>query len=162
MKKTLQMMLTSTKSNNAPVIFLWKSVHVLSIVLWWWYYLRHLCMDDVIKLFYSFYAFIALSFDILHLWRQHMSGKWILSHICYAFGFAPKTRCDTYLRNHPKFHSLQCDRYLQAYLRLYMNDSSKVVSKADPTWVFSSLEMVNLCMTLFIYLKGEVQLRMKL
>jgi hypothetical protein len=33
MKKTLQMMLTSTKSNDAPFTFLWKSVHVLSVVL---------------------------------------------------------------------------------------------------------------------------------
>jgi hypothetical protein len=24
-----------------------------------------------------------------------MCGKWILAHICYAFGFAPKTGCDT-------------------------------------------------------------------
>jgi hypothetical protein len=23
-----------------------------------------------------------------------MCGKWILAHICYAFGFAPKTGCD--------------------------------------------------------------------
>ncbi len=95
MKKTLQMMLTSTKSNNAPVTFLWKSVHVYSIVLRWWHYLRHLCLDDVIKLLYSLYAFIALYFDILHLWRQHMCGKWILAHIWYAFGFAPKTGCDS-------------------------------------------------------------------
>jgi hypothetical protein len=95
MKKTLQMMLTSTKSNDAPVTFLWKSVHVYSIVLRWWHYLRHLCLDDVIKLLYSLYAFIALYFDILHLWRQHMCGKWILAHIWYAFGFAPKIGCDS-------------------------------------------------------------------
>jgi hypothetical protein len=25
-----------------------------------------------------------------------MCGKWILAHICYAFGFAPKTGCDSY------------------------------------------------------------------
>jgi hypothetical protein len=24
-----------------------------------------------------------------------MCGKWILAHICYAFGFAPRTRCDS-------------------------------------------------------------------
>jgi hypothetical protein len=23
-----------------------------------------------------------------------MCGKWILAHICCAFGFAPKTECD--------------------------------------------------------------------
>jgi hypothetical protein len=23
-----------------------------------------------------------------------MCGKWILAHICYAFGFAPKIGCD--------------------------------------------------------------------
>jgi hypothetical protein len=23
-----------------------------------------------------------------------MCGKWILAHICYAFGFAPRTGCD--------------------------------------------------------------------
>jgi hypothetical protein len=80
-------MLTSTKSNDAPVIFLWKIAHVISVVLWWWNYLRHLCLDDVIKLLYSLYTFIALSFDILHLWRQHMCGKWILAHICYVFSF---------------------------------------------------------------------------
>jgi hypothetical protein len=96
MEKALQMMLTSTKSNDVPVIFLWKIAHVLSAILWWWYYLRHLCLDDVIKLLYSPYAFIALSFDILHLWLQNMCGKWILAHICYAFGFAPKTGCDIY------------------------------------------------------------------
>jgi hypothetical protein len=56
--------------------------------------LRYYDLDDVIKLLYSLYAFIALSFHILHLWRQHMYGKWILAHICYAFGFAPKTGCD--------------------------------------------------------------------
>jgi hypothetical protein len=84
----------STKSSDAPVIFLWKSVHVLSVVLWWWYYLRHIFLYDVIKLLYSLYAFIAMSFDILHLRCQHMCGEWILAHICYAFGFAPKTGCD--------------------------------------------------------------------
>jgi hypothetical protein len=89
-------MLTSTRSNDVPVIFLWKITHVLFVVLWWWYYLRHLCLGDVIKLLYSPYSFIALSFDILHLWRQHMCGKWILTHICYAFGLAPKTGCDIY------------------------------------------------------------------
>jgi hypothetical protein len=26
-----------------------------------------------------------------------MCGKWILAHICYAFGFAPRTGCDSYL-----------------------------------------------------------------
>jgi hypothetical protein len=26
-----------------------------------------------------------------------MCGKWILAHICYAFGFAPKTGCDKVL-----------------------------------------------------------------
>jgi hypothetical protein len=56
--------------------------------------LRYYDPDDVIKLLYSLYAFIALSFDILHLWRQHMCGKWILAHICYAFGFVPRTGCD--------------------------------------------------------------------
>jgi hypothetical protein len=25
-----------------------------------------------------------------------MCGKWILAHICYAFGFAPRTGCDTH------------------------------------------------------------------
>jgi hypothetical protein len=89
-------MLTSTKSNDAPVIFLWKIAHVISVVLWWWYYLRHLCLDDVIKLLYPLYAFIALSFDILHLWPHYMCGKWILEHICYAFGFAPKIGCDMF------------------------------------------------------------------
>jgi hypothetical protein len=39
-----------------------------------------------------------LSFDILHLWRQHICGKWILAHIYYAFGFAYKTGCDTRLK----------------------------------------------------------------
>jgi hypothetical protein len=24
-----------------------------------------------------------------------MCGKWILAHICYAFGFAPRTGCDS-------------------------------------------------------------------
>jgi hypothetical protein len=24
-----------------------------------------------------------------------MCGKWIMAHICYAFGFAPKIGCDT-------------------------------------------------------------------
>jgi hypothetical protein len=33
MKKTLPKMLTHTKSNDAPVIFLWKIAHVLSVVL---------------------------------------------------------------------------------------------------------------------------------
>jgi hypothetical protein len=28
-----------------------------------------------------------------------MCGKWILAHICYAFGFAPRTGCDKYLAN---------------------------------------------------------------
>jgi hypothetical protein len=27
-----------------------------------------------------------------------MCGKWILAHICYAFGFAPRTGCDTLVR----------------------------------------------------------------
>jgi hypothetical protein len=27
---------------------------------------------------------------IMHLWHQYMCGKWILYHICYAFGFTPK------------------------------------------------------------------------
>jgi hypothetical protein len=31
---------------------------------------------------------------LIYLWHQHMCGKWILTHICYAFGFAPKTGCD--------------------------------------------------------------------
>jgi hypothetical protein len=26
-----------------------------------------------------------------------MCGKWILAHICYAFGFAPRTGCDIML-----------------------------------------------------------------
>jgi hypothetical protein len=63
------------------------------IVLWRCYFLRHYYLYDVIKLRYS--LFFALFFDILHLWRQHMCGKWILPHICYAFGFVPKTGCDS-------------------------------------------------------------------
>jgi hypothetical protein len=94
MKKTLMKILMSTESNDAPVIFLWEITHVISAILWW-YCLRYLCLDDVIKLFYSLYAFIALSFDILHLWCQHICEKWILAHICYAFGFAPRTGCDS-------------------------------------------------------------------
>jgi hypothetical protein len=89
MRKTVTMVMTSTESNDASVIFLWKTVHVIFVILWWWYYLRHLYLDDVIKLLYSLYAFIALTFNILHLWRQRMCGKWILAHICYAFGFTP-------------------------------------------------------------------------
>jgi hypothetical protein len=95
MRKTLTMGMMSTKSSDAPVIFLWKIAHVIPTVLWWRYYLRYLCLDDVIKLTYSLCAFIALSFDILHLWCQHICGKWILAHICYAFDFAPKTGCDS-------------------------------------------------------------------
>jgi hypothetical protein len=110
MKKTLQMMLTSTKSNDAPVIFLWKSVHVLFYWTLMMILLRHYCPDDVIKLLYSLYAFIALSFDILHLWHQYMCEKWILTHIWYAFGFAPKpavtpynkTKCPIFLSHSPK------------------------------------------------------------
>jgi hypothetical protein len=49
-------MLTSTKSNDALVTFLWKSVHVYSAVLWWWYFLRHYCLNDVIKLLYSLFT----------------------------------------------------------------------------------------------------------
>jgi hypothetical protein len=60
--------------------------------------LRYYNPDDVIKLLYSLYAFIALSLDILHLWRQHMCRKWILAHICYAFDFAPRTGCDSHLK----------------------------------------------------------------
>jgi hypothetical protein len=26
--------------------------------------------------------------------QSHMCGKWILAHICYALGFAPRTGCD--------------------------------------------------------------------
>jgi hypothetical protein len=66
------------------------------VVLWQWYLLRYCDLDDVIKLLYSLYSFIALSFNILHLWRQHICGKWILAHICYVFVFAPKTGCDRY------------------------------------------------------------------
>jgi hypothetical protein len=87
-------MLMSIESNDVPVTFRWKSVHVYSAVLWWWYFLRHYCLDDVIKLLYSLLRFIAFYFDILHLWRQHMCGKWIHAHICYAFSFAPKTGCE--------------------------------------------------------------------
>jgi hypothetical protein len=94
MRKTLMRMLTITESSDAPNIFLWKITPDISNVLWWWNYLIHLCLDDVIKLLYALYVFIALSFDILHLWCQHMCGKWILEHICYAFGFGPKTGCD--------------------------------------------------------------------
>jgi hypothetical protein len=56
--------------------------------------LRLLSLDDVIMYYTHFYASIALYFDILHLLRQHMCVKWIMAHICYAFGFAPKTGCD--------------------------------------------------------------------
>jgi hypothetical protein len=31
-----------------------------------------------------------------------MCGKWILAHICYAFGFAPRTGCDNYADVFPK------------------------------------------------------------
>jgi hypothetical protein len=94
MKKTLMEISMNTESNDVSVIFLWMITHVISVVLWLWYLLRYNDPDDVIKLLYSLYALIALSFDILHLWRQHMCGKWILAQICYAFGFAPRTGCD--------------------------------------------------------------------
>jgi hypothetical protein len=62
------------------------------------YCLRLLSMDDVIKLLYSLLRlYCIVVWYILHLWRQHMCGKWILAHICYAFGFAPKTGCDNQL-----------------------------------------------------------------
>jgi hypothetical protein len=40
MTKTSQMTLMSFESNDTPVTFLWKSVHVISIVLWLWYLLK--------------------------------------------------------------------------------------------------------------------------
>jgi hypothetical protein len=95
MRKTLSKMLTSTESNDASVIFLWKIAYVIPAVIWWWNYLRHLCLDDVIMLLYSLYAFITLPFDILHLLSQYMCEKWIIAHICYVIGFASKTGRDT-------------------------------------------------------------------
>jgi hypothetical protein len=67
---------------------------------WYFHYtliiccLSLLCLDDVIKLLYSLLCLYCIVFDILHLWHQHMCRKWILAHICYAFGFAPKIGCD--------------------------------------------------------------------
>jgi hypothetical protein len=40
MLKTSLTTLMSFKSNDAPVTFLWKSVHVISVVLWLWYLLK--------------------------------------------------------------------------------------------------------------------------
>jgi hypothetical protein len=40
MTKTSHMTLMSFKSNDPPVTFLWKSVHVISAVLWLWYLLK--------------------------------------------------------------------------------------------------------------------------
>jgi hypothetical protein len=38
-----------------------------------------------------------------------MCGKWILAHICHAYGFAPKTRCgSTHLKSSSAYH-LQTD-----------------------------------------------------
>jgi hypothetical protein len=46
-----------------------------SALLWCWYLLKIQWFRWCNKVLYSLYAFITLSFDILHLWHQYMCGN---------------------------------------------------------------------------------------
>jgi hypothetical protein len=74
-----------------------------------WHLLKIQCFRWCSKVLYSLYAFIALSFDILHLWRQHMcgNGSWHTYGMCSVL--PPGTGCDTCVRYrsrspHPRVH----------------------------------------------------------
>jgi hypothetical protein len=52
-----------------------------------------------------------------------MCGKWILAHICYAFGFAPRTGCDNLILMpclHLNFHMLMVKMNLGTIMLLFM------------------------------------------
>jgi hypothetical protein len=63
----MTMVTMSTESSDAPVIFLWEGYPCYFCCTLIMILLILLSMDDVIKYYTLFYAFIALSFDILHL-----------------------------------------------------------------------------------------------
>jgi hypothetical protein len=95
MWKAVTMVTMSTESSDAPVYFLWKITHTISVVLWWWYYLRLLSLNDVIKLWYSLLRLYYIVIWYITLVTSTYVWKMDHGHICYAFGFAPKTGCDS-------------------------------------------------------------------
>jgi hypothetical protein len=62
-----------------------------SALLWCWYLLKIQWFRWCNKVLYSLYAFIALSFDILHLWRQRMcgNGSWHTYGMCSVLPLEP-------------------------------------------------------------------------
>jgi hypothetical protein len=95
MLETSLMTTMSFKSNDAPVIFLWEITHVISALLWCWYLLKIQWFRWCNKVLYSLYAFIALSFDILHLWHQHMCGNGSWHTYAMRSVLPPGTGCDS-------------------------------------------------------------------
>jgi hypothetical protein len=69
-----------------------------------------------------------------------MCGKWILAHICYAFGFAPKTECYT----HPRVHqTIQRDHPVDkilGYIHKGVTTRSRITSFCENYSFVSSLE----------------------
>jgi hypothetical protein len=63
-----------------------------------WYLLKIQLFKWCNKVFYSLYTFIALSFDILHLWHQHMCGNGSWHTYGMRSVLPPGTRCDTWAR----------------------------------------------------------------
>jgi hypothetical protein len=98
MLETLMEILSTTmnsKSNDAPVNFLWKIAQLFifrSTLMW--YLFKTQCLRWCNKVLYSLYVFIALSFDILHLWRQHMCGNGSWHTYGMRSVLPPGTGCD--------------------------------------------------------------------
>jgi hypothetical protein len=59
-----------------------------------WHLLKIQCFRWCNKVLYSLYTFIALSFDILHLWRQHMCGNGSWHTYGMRSVLPPGTGCD--------------------------------------------------------------------
>jgi hypothetical protein len=85
-------MLMSIESNDALVTFLWKSVHVLSTVLWWWYFLRHYCLDDVMKLLYSLLHLYCIVFWYITLVMSTYVWKMDPDTHMLCIGFCPQNQ----------------------------------------------------------------------
>jgi hypothetical protein len=93
MKKTLMEILMNTESNDAPVIFLWEIIHVISALLWW-YILRYYYLDVVIKtillslrLYCNVFWYITLVTST-YVWKMDFGTHMLWIRFC------PRTGCD--------------------------------------------------------------------
>jgi hypothetical protein len=94
-----------------------------------WYLLKIQCCRWCNKVLYSLYAFIASSFDILHLWRQHMCGNGSWHTYGMRSVLPPGTGCDI-----PGPHKSMCEWCTYLWVDVLQLDPLRLIYLVEYTW----------------------------